>query len=389
MKVFYLLTFFMLLNQSLSAQKVATLTLDADVLAVNKSLYVNGKKSVVKVAGNKLINDADRIVKLRKKYSVTFNGKVLPDVSNHEYMSISRYTWPNPKTKNGLPYITIDGKTNYTNTKISDKEYIDGISRDIFILGMAFYYTEDEKYASWAKMLIECFFIDEKTRLNPSLEYASVVPGIPSTGGSVIESVVLIDLVEGVQLLKNSASFKNCLPGLEGWFKKYLNWMNNSEKGKANIRDQNNKGTYNTLQRCVYQLFVGQNENAKKTFENEAFMRVDNQISLDGSMPKELRRAVPLGYVKYNLMAFKMLDNLGKTMGYDLLNHTGSKGQSLMKADKWLSKYGEGQLVWKYSKESGVTSMDDTRNMKRSELEQLKFTPRRFSNYLDVLTESI
>lgn len=369
------------------AQKGSNFTLDRDILSTNKSLYAQGKNKTIRLAGNKLINDANRIVKLGKKYSVTFNDRVLSNVSNHEYMSISRYSWPNPKTKNGLPYITIDGKTNYTNTKVSDKGYIDGISRDIFILGMAFYYTNEEKYAAWAKELVDCFFIDKKTRLNPSLEYASVLPGVPNTGGSVIESVVLIDLVEGMQLLKNSAAFKGCLPGVEAWFISYLDWMNNSVKGKVNIKDQNNKGTYNTLQRCVYHLFVGQNENARRTFEREAFKRVNDQISSDGSMPQELRRAVPLGYVKYNLMAFKMLDNVGKTMGYDLFDYKGPKGQSLMKANGWLSKYGEGKEIWKYSKESGVTNMDNTHNMKKSELTRLKFTPRRFSNYLDVLTE--
>lgn len=387
MKIFHLLIFSMFLYHGLLAQRGSNFTLDRDILSANKSLYIHGKDKAIRLAGNKLINDADRIVKLGKKYSVTFNDKVLSNVSNHEYMSISRYSWPNPKTKNGLPYITIDGKTNYTNARISDKEYIDGISRDIFILGMAFYYTNKDKYAAWAKELVDCFFIDEKTRLNPNLDYASVVPGVPNTGGSVIESVVLIDLVEGIQLLKNSAAFKDCLPGVKAWFINYLDWMNNSVKGKVNIKDQNNKGTYNTLQRCVYHLFVGQNENAKRTFEREAFKRVNDQISSDGSMPQELRRAVPLGYVKYNLMAFKMLDNLGKTMGYNLFDYKGPKGQSLMKANEWLSKYGEGQEIWKYSKESGVTNMDNTRNMKKSELTRLKFTPRRFSNYLDLLTE--
>lgn len=30
----------------------------------------------------------------------------------HDYMSLARYYWPNPKTETGLPYVQRDGETN-------------------------------------------------------------------------------------------------------------------------------------------------------------------------------------------------------------------------------------------------------------------------------------
>src|SRR6185369_15065466 len=36
----------------------------------------------------------------------------LPGIDPHEYVSLARYFWPDPAKPDGLPYISLDGKTN-------------------------------------------------------------------------------------------------------------------------------------------------------------------------------------------------------------------------------------------------------------------------------------
>ncbi len=38
-----------------------------------------------------------------------------PSGDKHDYVSLSKYFWPNPKTSDGLPYVLLDGETNPEN----------------------------------------------------------------------------------------------------------------------------------------------------------------------------------------------------------------------------------------------------------------------------------
>ena len=44
-------------------------------------------------------------------------------------------------------------------------------------LGLAFYFTEDAKYAQQAKERVTVFFLDSKTGMLPTLQFAQSIPG--------------------------------------------------------------------------------------------------------------------------------------------------------------------------------------------------------------------
>ena len=52
------------------------------------------------------------ISRKRGPYSVMDKEDVPPSGDKHDYLSYARYWWPNPNTKDGLPYVRRDGKTN-------------------------------------------------------------------------------------------------------------------------------------------------------------------------------------------------------------------------------------------------------------------------------------
>ncbi|MDM1033765.1 alginate lyase family protein [Myroides odoratimimus] len=366
---------------------VITYTLDQNALLVHKIDINLGKDLIKNRSFKKLINEADSYISKKVLPSVTLNKNILENQNQNDYVSFGRYWWPNENSKDGLPYILIDGKTNNTNLRNSDKIYIDEVSREIFVLGLAYYYTQDDKYAVFASEVLKCFFIDEDTKMAPNMEYAQIVPGKKDSGGAVIESAVFLDLIDGIQLIKSSDFIDtDVLKGVKDWFVDYLYWMDNSLKGKNDKKRINNLGTYNTLLRVVFNLFTENRVIAQDIYLNEVGVHIKNQISNDGSMPLELKRAIPLGYVKFNLLAYSMLINAGKCFSNNLLNEDPLLNKKLNSAFEWLGAFYDGEKEWTLSSEKSVIyDVDVEQYYSIEELSLLRFKVRRFYNYLDFL----
>ncbi|WP_159730221.1 alginate lyase family protein [Sphingobacterium sp. 18053] len=383
-RIIFLIGIILLLYVKGYGQSISPITLNFEELSQLKEEDTNVKK--IADAKRELVKRSNQILTNRKTYSVTYNGASLPGISKNNFISYHGYMWPNPKTKNGLPYILKDGKRNPYNEKISDRPMLEGLNRDIFQLGLAYFYTNDEKYVLWATTLLNCFFVDPKTRMEPNFNFSQVTPGKNETGGSIMEAVMFIEVLEGIQLMKSSPNFSQELSrNLNSWFGDFLGWIEESPKGKINALHKNNRGTYYTLLRCDIAMFLNDRKRATRIFKNEAYQRVIDQISNQGEMKDELRRATPLGYLKYNLKAFNELDEIGKKLGFDLFNYNGPKGESLKKAFEWLDRYKTGKLVWNYSSEGGITTPRRAM-MKNEDENSVRFSVERFDNYLEILT---
>src|SRR5690606_21910271 len=285
----------------IGAQSLDLITLnEADLIKI-KTMSMSKSDKSINASKMSLIYDADIIVRKKVTYSVTFNKNLGLNSSDNDYMSFGRYLWPNPNTKTGFPYVVKDGLVNKDSDKLSDKKYIDAISNDILILGLAYYYSENDAYVDWAMKLLKIFFVNERTKMHPNFDFSQVTPGVSQSGGSIMEAVVLLNLIDGVQLLSRSSAFdKKLRAELEDWFGKFLFWLENTNKGNENSKHINNRGTYYTALKCGMYLFTNEKDKAEDIFKSEAFERINKQIESDGSMPLELKRTKPLGYVKYN-----------------------------------------------------------------------------------------
>ena len=299
-------------------------------------------------AKKELLNAANKIINKKEVYSVTFKSQFPPSNSKNDFYSLSRYAWPDPESKNGLPYITIDGKINPEIKEIPDSYMLGNLSSDVYILGLAYFFTENEKYSRWVKKIIDVFFINEKTKMNPSFKYSHIVKG-KNVSSSTIGSMVFLKLIDGIQLIKPS---KNWTAGdhkdLGNWFKRFLEWLINSEQGKKNSVAPNNIGTYYTDQIAAYALFTNQPILARNILNFQGKERIETQIDAQGKMPLELNRATPWEYVKYNLTAFDYMVQIGNTINVDLLDYQNSKGGSIRKAFDWLLPFATGQKKWTY-----------------------------------------
>jgi hypothetical protein len=95
-----------------------------------------------------------------------------PSGDKHDYMSQAPYWWPDPAKPGGRPYVRRDGERNPEISRISDHDNLGRLTNVIPTLGLAFYFTAREDYATQAARLVRVWFIDPATRMNPHLRFS-------------------------------------------------------------------------------------------------------------------------------------------------------------------------------------------------------------------------
>lgn len=288
-----------------------------------------------------LIRDADKEL---TKNIITVVDKPMtpPSGDKHDYMSMGRYWWPNPDTKDGLPYVRKDGVSNPEIEKL-DRLPLAQMTRGVKLLTMAFYLTKEDKYAAKAVDHLRKWFLDKKTRMNPHLNYGQTVPGHNDgmgRGFGIIDTYSFIEMLEGVELLKSSKRFtKKDQQGLQEWFTAYLDWMLTSPIGKEEYEAPNNHGTAFDVQVVRFALFVGKQDVAKKYLDDFPARRLFSQIEPDGSQPLELARTTAFGYSVFNLDHILDMCYMAKNLGIDLFNENSPDGRNITKALEFLLPY--------------------------------------------------
>ncbi len=260
----------------------------------------------------------------------------------HDYMSMGRYWWPNPNTKDGLPYIRKDGVSNPELEKF-DRNPLSKMTRSVIILSLAYHLTNNEQYAQKAVENLKKWFLDKKTRMNPNMEFGQTIPGRNNgkgRGEGVLDSYSFVEMLDAVELLKSSKKFpKEDQTALKDWFSSYLNWMLTSEIGQEEYNAKNNHGTAFDVQVVRYALFTENNEVADKFVKTFPERRIFSQIEPNGAQPLELQRTKAFGYSVYNLTHFMDMAFIAKSMNQDIFHAISNDGRSITKAIEFLLPY--------------------------------------------------
>lgn len=290
-------------------------------------------------------------------YSVTDKEATPPSGDKRDYMSLSRYWWPDPAKKDGMPYIHKDGQSNPELEKY-DRNKLGDMAHAINILSLAYFYSNDEKYASKATEILRTWFLNEKTRMNPNLNYSQFIPGKDGSKGNavgLIDSYSFVEMLNSIQLLKNSKSYTHSdETGLKQWFADFAKWFQNSELGKKEDAAKNNHGTSYDSQLTLYLLFSGQTEAARKVINEFPEKRIFKQIEPDGKQPNELWRTLAFGYSQYNLSHMLDLFSAAKSLGINIYQSKSADDRYFYKAVDYLAGFlGKDVSEWPYQQISG------------------------------------
>jgi len=304
--------------------------------------------SQLESALSQLKKDAEIAYQL-DSFSVVFNPPVPPSANKHDYYSFPPYVWPNENTADGLPYVHKDGQTNPESEKLSDKIILRQMATAVHHLSLAYYFLEEEKYAQKAISLLQTWFIDPTTKMEPHLNFAQCIPGkkIGSPYG-IIDSRWFVLVVDALKILEATGKLEQATENsLKDWFKAYLNWLLESELGQLDARMENNHGSWYFAQVATYADYLGEKPLLKFVL-NESKQFFDSQIDSLGQQVFELHRTKSFDYSLYNIHALITLAKLAEQQQIDLWSYVGSKNQSIYKSIKFLAEFYLEDKTWPY-----------------------------------------
>ncbi len=324
-----------------------TLVLDGSTLAQNaQKIESRSAPDKVKALGE-LIQGADKILKRGKLYSVTQKTQLPPSGNKHDYMSQGPYWWPDPSKHDGKPYIRKDGQRNPEINGITDHDQLHNLIVDTEQLALAYYFTQEEKYAKYAARLLQTWFLNDDTKMTPHMNYGQGIPGITEGRGiGIIDSRDLYKIIDSAIILQASKSWSaQDHAALKSWFSNYLTWLTESPIGLDEADEHNNHGTYYDVQVVASALFCGRKELAEKQLETTK-ARLASQLEADGSQPHELARTLSWNYSNMNLYGFLVLARLAEHVDVDLWNYETTDGKGIRKAIDWLLPYAKNEKAW-------------------------------------------
>ena len=318
-----------------------------------------GGASTLQPALTKLTAEAERALKLRPP-SVMDKSLLPASGDRHDYFSFGPYWWPDPSKPNGLPYIRRDGDVNPTSKKNTDDTAFGQVGDAIQTLGLAYWFTTDERYAQKAAQLTRVWFLDPATRMNPNLQHAQAIPGINDGRGiGIIESRHLTTNHDALALLDGSPAWTAAdRAALIAWTTAFYTWLTTSPHGLDEQGERNNHGTWYDVQAAHLALVLQQPAEAKKILTAGLTRHLAHQILPDGAQPLELARTNSLNYSCFNLEALFSCAQLARHVAIDWHHYTTTDGRSLRAAVTYLAPYVDPAKPWP---KTDVVAADRTR----------------------------
>ena len=327
--------------------KSSLLLLNSEWLIQSKKRIASGNHSLAP-AFAKLQKDAESALD-DSPFSVMDKILSPPSGDKHDYISLAPCWWPNPKKKDGLPYIRRDGQVNpASRTNATDAQRLLKMANTVQTLTLAYYFTEDEKYARRAALLLKTWFLNPDTKMNPHLNYGEAIPGsVEGSCSGIIRTRHLTMVVDSAILLTDSSAWSaEDHKRLGAWFEAYLHWLLNSKFGKEESSSQNNHGTWYDVQLADFALFIGEKEFARKVLESVKSRRIATQTLPDGRQPYEVYRSLSFNYSIMNLTGMFALARLAEHVGVDLWNFQTSDKAGISGALDYLASYIGSNYNW-------------------------------------------
>ncbi|KAF9532078.1 alginate lyase-domain-containing protein [Crepidotus variabilis] len=237
-------------------------------------------------------------------------------------------------------YVGRDGQVNSDVRSLPGPDALNSMSQACYSNAAAYAITKDALYAKKVVQLINNFYIDEATKMNPNMKFGQVVrgpgpKGIEGTFTGVLDNRGFLRVVNSVAILRmtKAPDWSAALDeGLKSWTKIYAVWLSSSAIGQMTASRPNNHGTFYKSQLAAAQYLVGSNEEAKATildFFQKPFL---DQLAVTGEQPFEAVRTRPYHYRLFNLEGLLALAKLGDYLGLDCWTMKSKYGATIQTA---------------------------------------------------------
>jgi len=296
--------------------------------------------------------DRSRILTAANKYlneqPITITASRSPRSSGglHDFFSEGDYWWPDPNNPSG-PYIQRDGMSNPDNF-VDHRRYLMRLSIQVPALTAAWKITKDTRYARKAATHLRAWFINEATRMNPSLEFAQAIHGrFTGRGTGIIDTIHLVEVAKAIQVLEASGALSEAeLKQIKKWFSDYVVWMTTSKNGTDERDARNNHGTCWVMQVSAFADLIGDKTLLEYCRDRFKTVLVPNQIAVDGSFPEEKRRTKPYGYSLFNLDAMTTVCQILSIRNDNLWKFETRDGRGVARAVAYLYPYIKDKKSW-------------------------------------------
>jgi hypothetical protein len=316
----------------LASQLRAAADMPMTLISENEAEPIHGailrKEAWTQDAVRRLRADADKRL-TQGPWTVTASRPKNIELDLHDYYSEAPYFWPDPDHPGG-PYIRQDGRAN-PDRFMDNKNGLNAMADAVFSLGTAAFLLDNASYAQRSARIVNVWFVNPRTRMNPSLEYSQAIPGT-NTGRpeGVLDGRVLIRAIQGMEFLAATGSWDaKDQAAVHKWFEDYLHWLTHSRTAEDEKNSGNNHASWWAAQLAAVANFVGDaaaQQSAFSFYRDNIFPR---QIRKDGSAPREEARTRSLSYSAFNLEAFAMLCRIAQVQGVDLWTLQAKNGATI------------------------------------------------------------
>ncbi|MDR0312585.1 MAG: alginate lyase family protein [Treponema sp.] len=274
---------------------------------------------------------------------------IAPDSAGgrHDFFSQADYSWPDPNTSDGLPFINRDGES-YPGAFFEHRKAMRRMRTSVAYFTAAYTFTKDVRYSKAASLWLKEFFLDEETMMMPSLLYSQAILGrCTGRGIGIIDTLHLIDVPICADILFENGQMDGAIySGLKDWFSKYLNWICTHQYGIDEMNTKNNHSVCWLVQATVFARFSENDEVLEMCISRYKNTILPNQMAVDGSFPLELERTKPYGYTIFVLDNLATLCYLLSTPKDNLWEFTLPDGRNMKKGIDYLYTYLDDKTIW-------------------------------------------
>ena len=272
-------------------------------------------------------------------WSVTTDRPAGLDLDPHDYYGQAPLWWPDPANP-AAPWVRRD-RVN-PDRFVANKIALDATCDSIFTLGAAAFLLDEPRYGQHAARLINAWFLNPKTRMNPSMEYSQSIRGLNEARGGSIDGRAFIRAVQGMEFLSQTGQWDaREAAATEKWFEEYLRWLlRSNDRTSGNLR-----ATWWTAQVAAIATFVDDKAAEQMAFNSYRDTVFPRQIGADGSAREE-ERTRSLAYATFNTEGMATTCRIAQAQGIDLWGTQGKGGATLAAAIAYLAPHLADRKKW-------------------------------------------